>query len=102
MISVQGRECHELERDTLAKHSNGDILDTDEETERDQVMQYSTFVIYHPLHRRAESQLFVGFQTSISCLSVLIYVFIVRLSCSRLNPEKGLREDGRVMLMLSL
>ena len=47
MISVQGRECHELERDTLAKHSNGDILDTDEETERDQVMQYSIFVTIH-------------------------------------------------------
>ena len=46
-FSDQGRECHELEKDTLAKHSNGDILDTDEEAERDQVMQYSIFVTIH-------------------------------------------------------
>ena len=37
MFSVQGRECHELEKDRFGKHSNGDILDTDEEAERDQV-----------------------------------------------------------------
>ena len=36
-VSDQGRECHELEKDTFAKHSNGDILDTDDEAERDQV-----------------------------------------------------------------